>query len=157
MNSQLAYNNALHKKGKSFIQSKTWCETLAYPHAVSRGLIYWYRLPLMPALISNHIQCCIISIIYSDIPKHQWCNRWSEGMHKGFHPTFYWVSDTLCMLGLRLVHVSNGGGPMWLHNRFHKYTCFVERCAIVWYINPNFSGLYSRHLANFIIVPASMM
>ena len=37
---------------------------------------------------------------YLSIPKLQWCNRWSLGMDKQFHPTLYWTCDYLSMLGL---------------------------------------------------------
>ena len=41
------------------------------------------------------------------------CNRWSLGMDKQFHPTFYNGCNYLSMLGLRLYHVSERG-PMSL-------------------------------------------
>ena len=36
----------------------------------------------------------------------QWCNHWSLGMDKSFHPTLYWACDYLSMLRLKLIHVS---------------------------------------------------
>ena len=41
------------------------------------------------------------------IPKLQRCNCWSLGMDKSFHPTLYCACDYLCMLGFKLINVSN--------------------------------------------------
>ena len=46
---------------------------------------------------------------YLSIPKLQRCNRWSLGMDKQFHPTFYNGCNYLSMLGLKLNHVSKRG------------------------------------------------
>ena len=43
---------------------------------------------------------------YLSIPKLQRCNRWSLGMDKLVHPTFYNECNYLSMLGLKLNHVS---------------------------------------------------
>ena len=43
--------------------------------------------------------------IYLSSPKLQWCDCWSLGMDKWFHPTHYWACDYLSMLGLKLIHV----------------------------------------------------
>ena len=40
------------------------------------------------------------------IPKLQRLHRWSLGMDKQFHPTFYWASHYLSILWLKLIHVS---------------------------------------------------
>ena len=43
-------------------------------------------------------------------------NGWCLGMEMKFHPTLYWTCDYLCMLGLKLNHVSRGR-PSWApHN-----------------------------------------
>ena len=46
---------------------------------------------------------------YLSIPKLQRCNRWSLGMDKYIHPTFYNGCNYLSMLGLKLNHVSKRG------------------------------------------------
>ena len=38
------------------------------------------------------------------IPKLQLLDRWSLGMDKWFHPTFYWACDYVCMLWLKLIN-----------------------------------------------------
>ena len=43
---------------------------------------------------------------YLSIPKLQWLHRWSLGMDKLFHPIHYNGCNYLCMLGLKLNHVS---------------------------------------------------
>ena len=54
---------------------------------------------------------------YLSIPKLQRCNRWSLGMDKYFHHTFYQACDYLSMLGLTLLNHVNTRG--------HGYQCFV--------------------------------
>ena len=44
---------------------------------------------------------------YLSIPKLQWCNHWSFGMDKQFHPILYRACDYLSMLGLELMNVCN--------------------------------------------------
>ena len=46
------------------------------------------------------------SKVWGEIPKLQLCNRWSLGMDKEFHPTFYNGCHHLSMLWLKLRHVS---------------------------------------------------
>ena len=46
---------------------------------------------------------------YLSIPKLQQYNCWSLGMDQQFHPTCYWESDYLTMLGLKLINVSKIG------------------------------------------------
>ena len=46
---------------------------------------------------------------YLSIPKLQRLHRWSLGMDKYFHLTLYRACDYLCMLGLKLNHVSKRG------------------------------------------------
>ena len=46
---------------------------------------------------------------YFSILKLQQCNRWSLGMDKLFHTTFYQSCHYLSMLGLKLNHVSKRG------------------------------------------------
>ena len=47
---------------------------------------------------------------YLSVPKLQWWHRWSLGMDKLFHLTFYNGCYYLSMLGLKLIHVSRVGG-----------------------------------------------
>ena len=46
---------------------------------------------------------------YLSIPKLQRLHRWSLGMDKEFHPTFYHGCSYLSMLGLNLIHVREIG------------------------------------------------
>ena len=46
---------------------------------------------------------------YLSIPKLQRLHRWSLGMDKEFHPTFYHGCSYLSMLGLNLIHVGERG------------------------------------------------
>ena len=46
---------------------------------------------------------------YLSISKLQRLHRWSLGMDKCFHPTFFWACDYWSMLGLKLDHVSKRG------------------------------------------------
>ena len=70
---------------------------------------YPHVLTLIPAWISNYIHYNLWDEITS-IPKLQRLRRLSLGMDKWFYPTLYWAFDYLYMLGLKLNHISKGGG-----------------------------------------------
>ena len=46
---------------------------------------------------------------YLSLLKLQWHSCWSLGMDKWFHPILYCAFYYLSMLGLKLIHVTNGG------------------------------------------------
>ena len=72
---------------------------------------------------------CIVEVVgwnYLVIPKPQRLHRWSLGMGKSFHPTFYNGCDYLSLLGLKLNHVSKRGhwGSWYKRNKTtHIKTC----------------------------------
>ena len=54
---------------------------------------------------------------YLSIPNLQWCNRWSLGMDKLFHPPLYNGYNYLSILGLQLIHICEWG-PSRKQNKF---------------------------------------
>ena len=66
---------------------------------------------------------------YWSIPKLQRLHRWSLGMDKWFHPTFYNECNYLSMLGLKLNHVSKRSHWWWTLNpagsTYSDFTWFI--------------------------------
>ena len=74
---------------------------------------------------------------YLSIPKLQRLHRWSLGMDKTFHPTFYNGCNYLSMLGLKLNRVSKRGPGVLRTNSgfielFSVYTEFQGLVQIIW-------------------------
>ena len=57
------------------------------------------------------------------IPKLQQLHRWSLGMDRKFHSTFYYGCNWLPMLGLKLIYVSKTGSG---HNTQGEIPCYFE-------------------------------
>ena len=96
------------------------------------------------------------------IPKIQRLHRWSLGMDKQFHPTFYQAYDYLSMLGLKLMHISKRGYwglfdehgwtgiRKWVNNHIHNYVTPI----VIWAgINHLTYGLPSKWRHGWVIPP----
>ena len=81
-----------------------YCESYNSISIQGPPLLTWFNSDSsMDTLL--HAQWCV-GWNYLPIPKLQWCNHWSLGMDKSFHPTLYWACDYLSMPGLKLNYVS---------------------------------------------------
>ena len=58
----------------------------------------------IPAWINNHLP----SKTWDEIT-YQWCNCWSLGMNKWFHPTLFNQCNYISMLGFKLIHLNKRG------------------------------------------------
>ena len=85
-----------------------WLTLMAHVHTINDPF-YWHGLTLIPAWISNHIQCKMGDDITYPFSNFNGCSRWSFGMDKLFHPTLHWACAYLCIQGFQLIYLCKKG------------------------------------------------
>ena len=87
-----------------------------------QGLIYWYGLTLIQALINYNMPSRVLVGITYPIPNSKVAPL-RFGMNKQFHPTLYDGCSYLSILGLTINHVGKKGprqqGTTWINVEIH--------------------------------------
>ena len=93
------------------------------------GLFYKHGLTLIFAWIGNYMPSKVWDEITYPFPNYTAANRWSFGMDKKLHLTFYNGCNYLSILGLKLNHVSKRPpwGLMWSWKYHHLFPASASK------------------------------